>query len=156
MTNKAELLLRWYRPEDGQQLVDMYACCFPEEDWQLVDLKRFSDKTGQVNIIKCLVDTNGILHGSLFYTLTPKLCRIRRITVCPEQRRNGLACFMLHTLCGPQSLIRSKHFQVKIREDNLAAINLFSKKMHFTFDAQVPRQRDKSKQVDFYEFNLTR
>ena len=148
--------VRWYRPCDVGQLVDIHRACFPDENWGPEDFQRFIDnKSGRNNVVKALVGEGGVVYGSLLYTVEQDAIRIRRVGVRPDVRRHGMATFALQALCGANSPMRRKLFIARVREDNLPATMLL-KSLNFLFDPKKKRDRDAQRDVDYYEFVLVK
>lgn len=148
--------LRWYKPEDLKQLVDLHRECFPNEDWSAKDFDRFvNNKSMRNNVVKVLVADKKV-YGSLLYTVAKDAIMIRRVAVRADVRRQGLAAFMLNSLCGPRSPLKRKLYHGRVRENNLPAIKLLKEKMGFAFDPKKSRDRDKKLKVDYYEFTLVK
>lgn len=148
--------LRWYKPEDVGQLVELHRACFPGEDWSAKDFGRFvNNKSGRNNVVKVLA-AGPRVYGSLLYTVEADAIRIRRVAVGCDARRQGLAAFMLNALCGPRSPLKRKLYHGRVRETNLPAIKLLTEKMGFLFDPKKSRERDTDLKVDYYEFTLVK
>lgn len=144
--------VRWYKPCDLGQLVDIHRACFPDESWKAEDFQRFIDnKSNRNNVVKAIVGERGVVYGSLLYTVEADAIRVRRLAVRPDVRRLGMGSFALQTLCGPNSPIRRKLFIARVREDNFPAIMLL-KQAGFMFDPKKKRDRDAERGVDLYEF----
>lgn len=150
----AILELRWYKEVDLDQLVALHDECFSREAWERADFGKFmaGGRRRRNNVIKSLVDSAGRLYGALLYTMEAQQCRIRRVSVFDQYRRNGLATFMLNALCGPRSPIRRKVFTTRVRETNTSMLLLLKNRMGFTFDPMRTRESDGG--VEFYEFTF--
>ena len=124
---EGRMVLRWYDPAHGKWLSDLHRCCFPQENWTQKDFDRFMAKRSS-NVVKVLVregDNEPIVYGSFLYTLEVSTCRIRRVAVWPDYRRQGLASFMLNTMISPRSPVRRSVFTARIGRDNFDAKHFF-------------------------------
>lgn len=154
---EGRLSLGWHKPAHLEQLHDLHRCCFPKENWTVDDFSKFaSPRSGRTNVLKTLVDDRDTVYGSLLYTLDGQSCRVRRLAVWPDFRRQGMAAFMMNSLCGPLSPIRRKLFMARVRENNLVAQMFFKNGMGFQFDPLRERERDEEQKVDFYEFTYVK
>lgn len=132
--------VRWYKEEDLPRLAEIHAECFPKEHWTVNDFRRFTRKVERKNTLKVLANQDDDVFGTLLYTLTDDECRIRRVAVPEEYRRNGYGTHLVHSLTGPQSPIRRRVFTARIRADNVAALLFFrDNKLGFEFDPEAPR-----------------
>ena len=127
--------LMWCQDEHIPQLKALFAICFPEEKWTSASFRKFTAHNHSDNTIKVLLDRNNVVLGALLYTLRANECRVRRIAVVPDHRRQGLASFMLDSLVGPKSSTRRDNFVVRVREDYLLGQLFFRDcKFGFKFD----------------------
>lgn len=146
--------LKWCEPVYYPQLLELMHACFPAQKWTGLDLDRFQDKAGQTNVIKVLVDERDAVYGAVFYTLLAgrTTCRIRRLAVHADYRRQGLGSFMLSALCGERSPVRRKHFVARVPEDRTDALMFFTRGAGFRFDPD--REREVVKGEEMYEFTF--
>lgn len=120
--SEGQLRLRWVEPEDLPQLVDLHRACVPREAWTAEDFYKFiGNHSDRVNVVKALVDAEGVVHGSLLYTVSADEVRIRRINVWPDNRREGIGTFMLESLIGPRSPVRQPLITAKVDNRNATA-----------------------------------
>lgn len=152
---EGRLSLSWLKPADLSQLRDLHRCCYSGEKWTVADFNRFQHKEGRTNVVKVLKDESGVVYASLLYTLEPDLCRLRRIAVWPDYRRQGLARFMVNSLCSVHSPVRRKKFTARVLETNTAAQMFLSQGMGFEFDAKRPREKNEAG-LCYYEFDFER
>lgn len=148
--------IKWYEPIHLDQLCDLHLCCFPKEDWKPQDFQRFVEKPERSGVVKVLADEKNVVYGSLLYTLDAQSCRIRRVAVWPDYRRQGLASFGINSLCGPRSPLRRRLFLARVRETNTAAQLFFKSGMGFQFDPNRQRERDEAQNCDYYEFTFVK
>lgn len=141
------LCLRWYRATDLQAVEAILVQAFPDEQWTAECLKAFMNKSGRNNVVKVLGDDT-TMYGVVLYSPASEECRIRRIAVVPEYRRQGYATMMLDRLLAPA--LRRK-IVAWVRESNLPA-QLLLKKLGFAFDPSVPRNQDANTGEDYYVF----
>ena len=80
--------------------------------------------------------------------IDPDYCRVRRIAVIPEQRRQGLASQLLHSIF---TLIRRPLLVARVRESNVAAAMLF-RQAGYLFDPRIERETDPVTGDEYYEF----
>lgn len=148
--------LRWYKYPDANRLVELLRTGFPCEEWAKKDFDRFlNNKSGRNNVIKVLA-AGTELYGAILYTVEATSIRVRRVVVRPDVRRQGLAAFMLNSLCGPRSPVRRRAYHARVRENDIPAIKLLKEKMGFVFDPNKAREHDPERKVDYYEFTLVK
>lgn len=138
--------IRWAERRDYAEIVEILCECFPNENWTIDDLYCFSGTKG--NVIKGVFDMDNAVYAVLLYTISPELCRIRRIAVVPEQRRQGYAGQLLQSI---YNLVQREQIVARVRESNKAAALLF-RQLGYLFDPKKPRERDKTTREDYYEF----
>lgn len=149
--NPSVISTRWHRPSDLPELEQLFAVCFPREQWTQQDFLDFINRQSTTNVLKVLAHREGYLFGALLYTLEPGQCRIRRIAVDPHHRRFGLGTYLLYGLVGHQSPIRRARFTAHVHEDCVdgqlffrdAKIGTRQMQMQqFEFNAAVRRRYD--------------
>jgi len=140
ISSEGWLKVRWYEEHELQRLSEIHADCFPKEQWTPHDFRRFVRKVGRKNLLKVLANEAGEVFGTLLYTLTDEECRVRRVAVAEEYRRNGFGTHLIHSLTGPQSPIRRRVFTARVRADNVPGLLFFrDNSLGFQFDPEAPR-----------------
>lgn len=152
--------LRWFEEQDMRALCELYHDCSPDEEWTPEDISKFMHSgrsDGRINVLKVLTiqhdsDAWGDqVVGSLLYSLEGDTCRVRRICVHRDWRRQGLGQYMLDQLIGPQSVVRKARFTARVDLRRWQAACLF-KKAGFACAAQLVRREGR----EFWQFSLTR
>lgn len=145
MTKQYRLV--WCQVEHINQLLTLLEECFPDENWTRSSLSKFTRPPHNDNTIKVLADKKHNVIGALFYTLQAKECRIRRIAVRSDMRRQGHATSMIHSLIKPDSSTRREYFTVRVREDYLDGQLFFrDSKLGFKFDPKTKHRYEKPSQ----------
>lgn len=132
-------LVRWMQPTDIQGLVELFAECFARERWLPQDFEDFAMHPDRDNRIKVLVDENDEqqrILSAIAVTLTDDECRVRRLAVPRELRRQGHASYLLSQVAGRQSVIQRRIFTAVVPETNLVAQLFFrDSSVGFRFDS---------------------
>jgi hypothetical protein len=115
--NEGWLKTRWWEPKDLIKLVMLYDECFPNENWMQQDFLDCVQRKGRTNVLKVLeAEDSGRIIGSILYEMTKTECRIRRIAIAEESRRQGYARHMVANLTNPQSQLRRNLVTARVRE----------------------------------------
>lgn len=147
------LELRGYNPDNLHRLEWLLDTCYPDESWTRRDLHKFVVRRDVQNVLRTLHDGKDDLYGAILYTVEADQCRIRRIAVHPDWRRQGIASYLLGAIVGPRSVVRKSYYVARVRESNLAGQLLLHNKFHFSFDPKARREKAPTGE-DFYVFTL--
>lgn len=149
-------LVRWMQPSDVPGLVELFAECYPDERWRARDFHRFTRDRRRDNRIKVLVDENDEdqrILAAIALTVTEDDCRIRRLAVPAELRRQGYATQILTHVAGRQSAIQRRIFSAAVPEDNLDAQLFFrDSAAGFRFDPADRRRYADGRQGYVFKF----
>lgn len=158
-----ELTSRYFQPSDTAQLVELFAQCYPEETWRPVDFRRFAECEHRDNRLKVLVDEDDVeqrILAAMGYTMNDAGCegdcRIRRLAVSPDLRRQGFATQLLTSVAGRRSPVQQVNFTAVVPEDNLPAQLFFRDgAAGFRHDPADRRQLPDGRQGYVFRFRKT-
>lgn len=136
---------RFFAPEFAEEAVDLFRCCYPRQAWTADDFTRFMDKKPGNNVVKVITaESDGTVYAAVLYSLTAKECRIRRLAVWPDYRRQGLATFAINYGAGLATHGRRSLFTAYVPENAVEAQLLF-RELGFACDpTQGRRDPDKT------------
>lgn len=129
--SEGRLCLRWVSETDTDQLVDLLRACLGREGWTRADLTKFMNSPARRNVIKVLTDDRAVVYGTLMYSLTPWLARVRRVAVWPDYRRRGLGAFMVNALVSARSPLKQPVVTAKVKAGDEPARLFFEGGMGF-------------------------
>lgn len=135
---------------ETRRVADILRRCYPQEAWTAPDVVGFSDRPG--NVVKTLtLGDDEMIVGTLMYRVGDDDVQVARVAVDPRFRRCRIGAFALRSLTGPTSAVKRGVYQIRVHEENDAAIAFLRR---CGFDATGVEREHFRDDKDAYVFSL--